>query len=995
MKCPNCGNEMVQSRAGWLCMSCGHIERRELPAPPSITVGRESHDQLLAAAEAESKANAADDAAEPKDPVATVVAGDAPATSPAASTTPPPDSTAAPSGSGQSDDTAMPSPAAPTPDDLNAVEKAVEAAEHTLGATKATAESDEEAEVVSDEKPSDSEPSGAVVDAAVKNEKSYDNEALKPAAPNSDGNDAIEPTDHKATDRDADNDKGKDDPKDDVDDAPSSGKKVDDEADADDTESKIDAPDVSNKATDKVGSQEPVQDTAVAAEESPTFQLPVNKHRLSAANANVPASEEADAKSDGPNDRPDDEAEKRDDKDDEHDKREGHQDPDSHPDNADDIEDKLAAANAPDSSDKVDEDESETDAKEPETSDEAKGEDVKPEPEADKYDASNDGDTEEQPEKPSKDNPAPVGDEVKDETHAAADDKDTPSDDGAATDGDKADEDEHDASNSKDAEGTPSPADPVEEDVDPEDKKPESLEQVEKDIETDDDDAQADEAAVEHGDDKPEHDDKEPEAPEEPKPESTGEAAKVAAPVPIYDTAHTTSSTSQSSSEDALVPANAPTAAATSAPSGSPPQAAPVPAQLSSVSAHTHAAPWGAKKTAGLVVGLVVIAIVASFVYLFDFSASGALGGYFQKLYTSRTLTYDATVSYVNGDNSLAFNSAGMVDISNHSQPKYSARLTGQVSADAGVVSSNSKATSGSLAGTVDAIGQTLYFNQSTSNTINQLFPITVTDNKWFKYSMDSNTAQCLNPAHNPILGGGLGSATPISSATLVGIETLDSAKMLHYHGTVDASKLVAALQKANQSVPSNCRFNLASGDIANLGITFDLWRGMSHDRLVVYSNNLKTGAHLELTLDTSGYNQAVSIDQPASATTVTTNPKVVLGASTVAPLPVVRPALDAAADNAARQSALAQYAAAYAASAQNGYLFTNPPQVSVAATDPVSHQPYTVQTTAPTALGQIEYAAGHQCSGASITPGKLATRHVALYTLLQGLTAPACLEVK
>src|SRR5690242_20612556 len=26
MKCSNCGNDMVQSKAGWLCVECGHVD---------------------------------------------------------------------------------------------------------------------------------------------------------------------------------------------------------------------------------------------------------------------------------------------------------------------------------------------------------------------------------------------------------------------------------------------------------------------------------------------------------------------------------------------------------------------------------------------------------------------------------------------------------------------------------------------------------------------------------------------------------------------------------------------------------------------------------------------------------------------------------------------------------------------------------------------------------------------------------------------------------
>jgi len=46
MKCSNCSNDMIQSKAGWLCVECGHIEMltdddknkvaAAIPAPPEV-----------------------------------------------------------------------------------------------------------------------------------------------------------------------------------------------------------------------------------------------------------------------------------------------------------------------------------------------------------------------------------------------------------------------------------------------------------------------------------------------------------------------------------------------------------------------------------------------------------------------------------------------------------------------------------------------------------------------------------------------------------------------------------------------------------------------------------------------------------------------------------------------------------------------------------------------------------------------------------------------
>lgn len=52
MKCSNCGNDgMVQSRAGWLCLHCGHLERdKSSPIAAQISTGKAGHAQARAAA---------------------------------------------------------------------------------------------------------------------------------------------------------------------------------------------------------------------------------------------------------------------------------------------------------------------------------------------------------------------------------------------------------------------------------------------------------------------------------------------------------------------------------------------------------------------------------------------------------------------------------------------------------------------------------------------------------------------------------------------------------------------------------------------------------------------------------------------------------------------------------------------------------------------------------------------------------------------------------
>ena len=49
MKCSNCSNEMVQSKAGWLCPECGHIEIASAADKSGVTPVQSTHPEVLGA----------------------------------------------------------------------------------------------------------------------------------------------------------------------------------------------------------------------------------------------------------------------------------------------------------------------------------------------------------------------------------------------------------------------------------------------------------------------------------------------------------------------------------------------------------------------------------------------------------------------------------------------------------------------------------------------------------------------------------------------------------------------------------------------------------------------------------------------------------------------------------------------------------------------------------------------------------------------------------
>ncbi len=141
-----------------------------------------------------------------------------------------------------------------------------------------------------------------------------------------------------------------------------------------------------------------------------------------------------------------------------------------------------------------------------------------------------------------------------------------------------------------------------------------------------------------------------------------------------------------------------------------------------------------------------------------------------------------------------------------------------------------------------------------------------------------------------------------------------------------------------------------------------------------------KVGQNANPTVDTA---LAQATSQPA-----------VLEASTP-PAPVVTPdASSAQVRDAKRKADLAAYAATVKAAGSNGFYPTSAPALPSQLTDPTSGKAYAVSVQ-PAALGQIQYNAGGQCDGSSITPGRTSTRYIALLTMLEGDPTLYCLNVK
>jgi hypothetical protein len=90
----------------------------------------------------------------------------------------------------------------------------------------------------------------------------------------------------------------------------------------------------------------------------------------------------------------------------------------------------------------------------------------------------------------------------------------------------------------------------------------------------------------------------------------------------------------------------------------------------------------------------------------------------------------------------------------------------------------------------------------------------------------------------------------------------------------------------------------------------------------------------------------------------------------------------------------LQAYAAAYRATARNGFYTVKIPVISLALKDPATGSTYAVTKNAPAAPGQIRYWIGGACVGAAHVPGSAASKYLAVQIFLEGSAAPHCIQV-
>lgn len=422
--------------------------------------------------------------------------------------------------------------------------------------------------------------------------------------------------------------------------------------------------------------------------------------------------------------------------------------------------------------------------------------------------------------------------------------------------------------------------------------------------------------------------------------------------------------------------------------------------------------PGAAVKVLAIVLAIVLLgggALAAGYLYLV--APSTALARYLNQTTSAKTASFSADI-VSHGSSSaddFSLKLQGKTDVKDQSKPKLDLSLTGQLA------SAGSKRLDAHII-TADKV---LYFKIITLTLIDAPLPQGFSEN-WYKYQTANdanNNLECFTGSKSGSVWSSAGLADiPVKNTAFLGLADLSGSAASHYRGVVDMSRLKAAVDKLNAKSPAQCKLDVSGDDIKNVTLSYEIWDGLSADRLklTVIDNSSKT--NVTLTLDTNHYNEAVNITPPSDAKDAAelindlfsqtaaevkgaavgpeTSPAVTPQPS-VSPQPVV-PAGPSATNDPARRANLAAYMDAYKAKAVKGFFAVKPPAVTVPTAnraDPDTGALYTVQSAAPATLGQIQYRPGGACTAPSITPGKTGTRYLALYTLLADGHTLACVD--
>lgn len=295
--------------------------------------------------------------------------------------------------------------------------------------------------------------------------------------------------------------------------------------------------------------------------------------------------------------------------------------------------------------------------------------------------------------------------------------------------------------------------------------------------------------------------------------------------------------------------------------------------QTSPLSVSTVAAfnPDGPSKKKLIIIGLLVLLgllLIAGGIMAYQtfvLAPKKAPVAYLQTLANAKTAHFGVNASatgtkgqsdggLIDGQGSIT--AIGTYNLTSPKQPAVNAKL-------------NLKYGSGSVGGEVTVVSQTAYLKLEQTDLFKSLGLTFSTG--WYKIPVSQGASQpglcqVKNAKTGTLLGVPVPTNSPFVNTKRAGTATIDGHKVVHYTGDLDMTKLQAIVNQANGGLPESCQIKLDPNHVKGTTVRYDLWHGADYDHMVVKVSDAVAQTNATVTLDTSQYNQPVTIKAPTGA---------------------------------------------------------------------------------------------------------------------------------
>ena len=262
---------------------------------------------------------------------------------------------------------------------------------------------------------------------------------------------------------------------------------------------------------------------------------------------------------------------------------------------------------------------------------------------------------------------------------------------------------------------------------------------------------------------------------------------------------------------------------------------------------------------------------------------------YLDKLFSSKTGTFQASLDYTlpNSDGSLTASGNSLKDITATANGSYDLSDKSAAKSD---LTLGAKAGGSDTSAHIITLPKTAYFQLTKAGLL--AFLGIQSSNTWYSVPIHQSTTknQCdtgKNAQSTSYFGVSLPTSIPVTNAYRVGWNaTVAGHNTTRYTGTLDFNKLQTIVDQANKSLSAACKIGFNKNDYKNVVINYNLWTSKDFDRLslsIIDTSSSKSSA--TITLDTSGYNQPVTITAPPNAQPFST-PNLLGGTATSAAVP-------------------------------------------------------------------------------------------------------------